>query len=325
MTTQALSVSEVERWTMPDGVALAVLERRSPAVVRPPQAILLWNHGGPGSPLLPFSHAFDHALLENFIVVHWDQRGVGRSEARGEISLESIAADGLVVVERLRERHPGIPLVLVGHSWGTVVTLKMAKTRPSDFLAVILVGTLGNFRSGTRIAQDFVRSRVEAERVGYVPVPDPLASVEACMEHTRQVAGCGGVFGAISMETLNEAAHFSPHYDASDWKVQSDKSGEVFSRLFPFLRDFDAASAFPRVEVPLAFVHGALDFATPLSLARDYFDTVDAPHGKAWYEMSHAAHFPMWEHPREFAALAGEVVNRILSARSHHAAGAGRG
>src|SRR5438445_12624179 len=41
--------------------------------------ILLFVHGGPGSPLMMFSSAFDKELRKKFLVVHWDQRGAGKS------------------------------------------------------------------------------------------------------------------------------------------------------------------------------------------------------------------------------------------------------
>lgn len=42
--------------------------------------LLLWLHGGPGMPTMPYAHRFDtRELLEHVTVVHWDQRGVGKS------------------------------------------------------------------------------------------------------------------------------------------------------------------------------------------------------------------------------------------------------
>lgn len=42
--------------------------------------VLLVLHGGPGTPLTPWVDMFQPAELEeNFVVVHWDQRGAGKS------------------------------------------------------------------------------------------------------------------------------------------------------------------------------------------------------------------------------------------------------
>src|SRR6266446_2159011 len=40
--------------------------------------VMLFLHSGPGFPEMPFSHV-NAALEENFVVVHWDQRGAGKS------------------------------------------------------------------------------------------------------------------------------------------------------------------------------------------------------------------------------------------------------
>ena len=37
--------------------------------------VLLFLHGGPGTPIMPVAHHFGHRLEQRFVVVHWDQRG----------------------------------------------------------------------------------------------------------------------------------------------------------------------------------------------------------------------------------------------------------
>lgn len=40
--------------------------------------VLLLMHGGPGFPCMPFAHVAGD-LEKRFVVVHWDQRGAGKS------------------------------------------------------------------------------------------------------------------------------------------------------------------------------------------------------------------------------------------------------
>ena len=41
--------------------------------------VLLWLHGGPGSPTMALASQHDMELVKHFVAVHWDQRGAGKS------------------------------------------------------------------------------------------------------------------------------------------------------------------------------------------------------------------------------------------------------
>ena len=58
--------------------------------------ILLFLHGGPGAPLLGMSSSrkYDAELIKHFTVVHWDQRGAGKSFS-AEIPIDSMTLDRL--------------------------------------------------------------------------------------------------------------------------------------------------------------------------------------------------------------------------------------
>ena len=60
--------------------------------------ILLWLHGGPGSSQMPIAHQYDKELEKEFVVVHWDQRGAGKSNPAGfdenSMSYEQFISDG---------------------------------------------------------------------------------------------------------------------------------------------------------------------------------------------------------------------------------------
>ena len=85
--------------------------------------MLLFLHGGPGMPAMYTAHAFQRPLERDFVVVHWDQRGAGKSY-RSELALSTMTmtqmlADAETVIGRLRREFGIERVILVGHSHGT--------------------------------------------------------------------------------------------------------------------------------------------------------------------------------------------------------------
>ena len=70
--------------------------------------VLLWLHGGPGSSQMPIAHAIDTDLERAFVVVHWDQRGSGKSNPIGfdasTMSYEQFISDTHELTTYLKER-----------------------------------------------------------------------------------------------------------------------------------------------------------------------------------------------------------------------------
>ena len=72
--------------------------------------VLLFLHGGPGMPSSPWASWNNvHAELErNFVLVHWDQRGAGKSFSKAltpeDMHLEIFVSHTLALTDILRER-----------------------------------------------------------------------------------------------------------------------------------------------------------------------------------------------------------------------------
>lgn len=106
--------------------------------------LLLFVHGGPASPAAPSLWQFQRPLEEYFTVVQWDQRGAGRTfldndpdAVADSIRIQRYVDDAIEVAEHLRQRYGKRKLVLVGHSWGTVVGMHAALRRPDLFHAYV--------------------------------------------------------------------------------------------------------------------------------------------------------------------------------------------
>jgi len=79
-----------------------------------------------------------------------DHRGHGRSVDRpeelgvlGPEGHEGVLRDIELLVDLCRSRHPGLPLVLVGHSWGSFLAQATAQRRGEDLAGLVLSGTNG--------------------------------------------------------------------------------------------------------------------------------------------------------------------------------------
>ena len=108
--------------------------------------VLLLLHGGPGDATNPWGYAGFRNWLKYFTVVQWDQRGAGRTFGRNgpaaasTITLERMVQDGVELAELLSKRLQKDKIVLVGHSWGSILGAFMAKARPELFYAFVGTG-----------------------------------------------------------------------------------------------------------------------------------------------------------------------------------------
>src|SRR5581483_4822167 len=90
----------------------------------PDRPVMLFVNGGPGGTTIPAAAAWK-PWEEHFTVVHWDQRGAGRTFAKngaagcGHLTIERMVQDGIEVAEFLTRHLKRHKILLVGHSWGS--------------------------------------------------------------------------------------------------------------------------------------------------------------------------------------------------------------
>lgn len=135
----------------------------SSALGSEPHAIVQIAHGV-GEHALRYA-AFAEVLASNgFAVYADDHRGhgeTGRRQHGGDLSkLGRLGPGGLRAAEAAilqltgiaRERHPGLPVIMFGHSWGSLMTQRIADREPRPFDAIVLSGsayrTPGTMESG---------------------------------------------------------------------------------------------------------------------------------------------------------------------------------
>jgi pimeloyl-ACP methyl ester carboxylesterase len=154
--TYKTKIGGIDQWLSVRGQ-----DRRNP--------IILFVHGGPASPLMPTTWQFQRPLEEYFTVVNWDQRGAGKtfretdpSAISETIRIPRYVDDAVEVAEHIRARHGTRKLILMGHSWGTVVGMGAALKRPDLFHAYVGIGQNINTRENERISFDYGLAQAKA-------------------------------------------------------------------------------------------------------------------------------------------------------------------
>lgn len=285
--------------------------------------ILLFIHGGPGAVEMPIAWTFQRPWEDYFTVVQWDQRGAGRSYRLNDpttlastLTPERYRDDTIELIEQLRSRYAKRKVILLGHSWGSLVGLMVAAKRPDLLHSYVGIGQLIDFRKNERAGIDWTLS--EARRRGddaaykevasLAPYPESGAFRIEAADGWRKHAIRYGAFAAGRSDTnfYLRAPRLSPEYDAADLKAWEEGSLYTVKTLFPRLADASVANV-RKLDVPIFMFLGRHDFMTPSAIADAWTRALQAPKKKTiWFE--HSAHLPMVEEPgRVFMSLVNDV------------------
>jgi pimeloyl-ACP methyl ester carboxylesterase len=280
--------------------------------------VLLYLHGGPGGAFIPFARLFSRRLEDHFVVVHWDQRGAGKSCASGapaeSFTNEQFLSDTSELIDWLRRRFAVEKLYLVGHSWGSELGIATAQRRPEVLHAYVGIGQVVNMPRNEEISYRFVVERAQAEgnqealsELQGVAPPyrgmDDLGIQRRWLSHYH-----GDVYGGGGFLRFLLRAALSPEYTLLERARYVPCMMDSVDRLWPELVKFDAPVQVPRLEIPVFFFTGHHDYNTPFELVEEYAAALEAPHVEiVWFEES--AHSPPLEEPERFADL---LVERVL-------------
>src|SRR5213593_1339313 len=131
--------------------------------------VLLFLHGGPGDATNPWGYAVLRSWLKFFTVVQWDQRGTGRTLGKSgpsvapTITIDRMTQDGIELAETLRRTLEKDKIVLVGHSWGSILGVFMAKARPELFYAFVGTGQVADPTRNYAVAHAALVERASRE------------------------------------------------------------------------------------------------------------------------------------------------------------------
>ncbi len=279
--------------------------------------VLLVLAGGPGNSLVPLVPVF-RSWERQFTVVQWDQRGAGKTFGRnGEneapMTIDRMVRDGVEVTQYLLAHLHKRKLVLVGHSWGTILGVLMAKARPDLYCAYVGTGQVV-----AKEEKEELLYRVVMEKARAAHDEDGIAKLEAIgappyesQEDLLVERAVSERFDTDAERDLESALRpvvlTAPGFSLFD--IYSLVRGTKYAgnAMYRETLDYDARTLGPEFAMPFFIFNGDEDLVTPIDLARQYFDTVEAPR-KEFVVLSGGGHSAVLTMPEAFLS---ELVARV--------------
>lgn len=317
-TTNGIEQQEyVEIGGVPQWISIRARDRNAP--------ILLVVHGGPGFTLSPVSDYYMRDWEEFFTVVQWDQRGAGksyRSEDRqslaASLTIDRMVRDTEELIELLRQRFKRDRVVLLAHSFGTILGVKVAQHRPDLLYAYVGMGQFVDARRSEALGYEATLTDARAEKnteaiaqlEAIAPFPDPThpeRNLQNLAVERRWLAHYGGYFRAGGAGHHYAVAQLSPIYTAAELQTRQEAHDFILQSMWEELGSIDQKDDI-KFDIPVIIMQGRHDRGTSSALVQEWQASVKAPYKKLiWFEES--SHMVYEEEPGKLlVALATEVL-----------------
>jgi pimeloyl-ACP methyl ester carboxylesterase len=286
--------------------------------------VLLIVHGGPGEAQWPAAEIY-RPWEKEFILVQWDQRGAGHTYGRyGEktpdVTLDRISKDGVELATYLCHELGKKKIIVLGHSWGSIVATRMLQMRPDLFAAYVGTGQVSSWAAMVNTQFDLLLTKArkdgdqatvkELEAIGR---PDPMnadqfftfsrnrqrimpPSDQAWFQHLRA--------GASELKTSNPE------------QFQNLEDGMQFTggHVLPDQLATNLAKTACDIGTAYFVIQGQDDIITPTQAAVDYFHCVKAPK-KELVLIPNAGHFAFMTASEKFLEILISKVRPVALAR----------
>ena len=296
--------------------------------------VIVSLHGGPGSPTSYIDYCWQDYLTDEYTVVCWDQRGCGRSyyhnaavDPNNEtLSFDAQLADLDALVDYLCDRFSQDRVIIIGHSYGSVLGSRYALAHPEKVSAYIGIGQCVNMRDSAAEIYAYEDALSIARENG-----DDTTEMEASYERFVADMNLANLMElraqvepyhpqTVTEDVSTMAALTSPALGVDDARwylfqlgaLMDDAGMERYEELVEeplseFTNDFNALEYNDTYQMPVMFISGSCDWICPVGLVEEYMDVMTAPK-KELHLIEGCGHSPQGQLPEAFCQEVREFL-----------------
>jgi pimeloyl-ACP methyl ester carboxylesterase len=270
----------------------------------PSKPAILFLHGGPGSPMSPYSDNLYKNWEHDFIMIQWDQRGTGKTFGRiapdeltpeylhaNPLTIEQMTSDGIVLSQYLLKHLGKQKLILFGTSWGSALGVRMATKMPDLFYAYVghsqIVKPDINLSFYDKIYK-IAESKNDKEALDVLealgkPPYDRAKKIGQLLRivkkyesaHSKPAPESWFVTSpAYDNEKDNQNRSDGDDYSFVNYTGDSKLGVKSMSATIDLIRDHTV------FKIPVYFIQGSEDLLTPMQESGEYFKRIKAPQKK---------------------------------------------
>lgn len=291
--------------------------------------VILYLHGGPGSPDSYFTYDFAREICGEFTFVCWDQRGCGRTYIKNRkidsknktVNFEQAIEDTDALVSYLRRRFQKDRIIIIGHSYGTVLGVNYVLKHPEKVESYIGIGQhVSNKEAQERNYNEIIQKmsgdskKRDIIESAYQKLKDNY-DLENFMRFQQKAMPClHSNLPEIKQKSQWKLLVESPDFSYADlrWLIGMLNVKGYFRKhkeLLNYMFFQDVRDAGIHFSVPIFLISGEYDKVCRVDLTEEYFETIQAP-DKKLVLIKLCGHSPQMDDP---ATVAKEIKDLLAA------------
>ena len=259
-------------------------------------------------------------------MVQWDQRGAGHTFGRygtktPDVTLDRISKDGVELAEYLCRDLGKKRIIVLGHSWGSIVATRMVQMRPELFAAYVGTGQVTSWAAMVKTQYDLVLAK--ARKDGDQATIKEVEANRPDLANAQQYFAFSSKYHVRSLWPASDREWLQHlRSQAAELKAREPEQFKNLEDGMEFTGEHvlpdQLATNLPKIacDIDTAYfiIQGQDDIVTPTQAAVDYFRCIKSPN-KELILIPNAGHFAFMTASDRFLEALTSKVRPVAIAR----------